>query len=100
MAVLGHRLERLTAHVAFPKEHRRRLRSATVLERALGWLASEQPAEDLPAGANAVTLAWAVLDLGTENAKRLPMSLHAMDQLEQLTRRSVPVRTPEISSAS
>ena len=99
MAVLGHRLERLTAHVAFPKEHRRRIRSATVLERALGWLASEQPAEDLPAGATAVALVWAALDLGADSARRLPMSLHAVDQLEQLYRRPVSIPTTT-SSAS
>jgi transposase-like protein len=99
MAVLGHRLERLTAHLAFPKEHRRRTRSAGMLERAFGWLASEQPVEDLPAGATAVALVWAVLDMGVENARRLPMSLHATDQLEQLRRRG-PVQTPEHSSAN
>ena len=99
MAVLGHRLERLTAHVAFPREHRRRLRSATVLDRALGWLASERPAEQVPGGASDLALIWAVLDLGTRSARRMPMSIHAADQLDQLRRRPLAVHE-EASSAT
>jgi hypothetical protein len=91
MAVLAHRLDRLTAHVDFPREHRRRLRSATVLDRALGWVANERPVESLSSGASELALLWAVLDLGATGARRMPMSLHTVDQLDQLRRRPIDV---------
>jgi hypothetical protein len=98
MAVLTRRLDRVTAHVAFPAEHRRTVRSATVLQRALAPIAAgRRPVDDLPAGADAVALVWAVLDLGARKARRLPMPLHAAAQLDQLRRRHIP--TTEASAA-
>jgi hypothetical protein len=98
MAVLARRLDRLTAHLAFPVEHRRTLRSATVLQRALAPIkASGQPVGALPGDADAVALVWALLELGARTARRLPMPLHAAAQLDQLRRRHIP--TTEASAA-
>jgi transposase-like protein len=88
MAVLGRRIERLTAHLAFPAEHRRRLRSADALQRALGELGSV----DAP-----VALVWAVLTRNTEAARRMAMSLHAAAQLDQLRRNPTPVHNHDAS---
>ena len=100
MAILHQRLERLTAHLAFPREHRRVLRSATVLQRALAPLAEDVgSSRRLPGDVSALALAWAVLDLGAPAARRLPMPLHAAAQLDRLRRRHMPIHdasgTPE-----
>ena len=98
IAVLARRLERLTAHLAFPAEHRRTLRSATVMQRALAPIAAaKRPVDELPGDADTVALVWAVLDLGARTARRLPMPLHAAAQLDQLRRRHMP--TTEASAA-
>jgi hypothetical protein len=78
MAVLSRRIERLTAHLAFPAEHHRRLRSADVVHRALA---------DLSGTAGPMPLVWAVLDRNTKSARRMAMSLHAVSQIDRLRRR-------------
>jgi len=100
MAILHQRLERMTAHLAFPREHRRVLRSATLLQRALAPLGEDVgSAQRLPGDVSALALAWAVLDLGSPSARRLPMPLHAAAQLDRLRRRHLPIHdasgTPE-----
>jgi hypothetical protein len=90
MAVLARRIERLTTHLAFPPEHRRRLRSADALQRAVGELG------DIDAS---VALVWAVLTRNTEAARRMAMSLHAAAQLDQLRRRPTPIHEASISEA-
>ena len=82
MAVLARRLDRLAAHLAVPAEHRRRVRSADLLQRTLGEVAgSSAPIE----------IVWSVLDRSTRGARRMAMSMHAAAQLEQLRRRPIPV---------
>jgi hypothetical protein len=89
MAVLSRRLERLTAHLAFPAEHRRRVRSADALQRTLAELGGIDAS---------VPLVWAVLRRNTEAARRMAMSLHAAAQLDQLRRR--PSSLPHHEEAS
>jgi putative transposase len=88
MAVLSRRLERLTAHLAFPAEHRRRLRSADALQRPLGEFAGSVAP---------VALVWSALQRNTEGARRMAMSMHAAAQLDQLRRRPAPIHDHEAS---
>jgi putative transposase len=88
MAVLTRRIERLTAHLDFPIEHHRRIRSADALERGLGEIGSIDAS---------VPLVWTVIQRNTEGARRMAMSLHAAARIDQLRRRPAPVHNHDAS---
>jgi putative transposase len=87
MAVLARRIERMTAHLDFPTEHHRRIRSADALQRGLSEVGIDA----------SVPLVWTVINRNTEGARRMAMSLHAAARIDQLRRRPAPVHNHEAS---
>jgi hypothetical protein len=87
MAVLARRIERLTAHLDYPTEHHRRIRSADALQRGLSEVGVDA----------SVPLVWTVINRNTEGARRMAMSLHAAARIDQLRRRPAPVHNHEAS---
>ena len=99
MAVIERDLDALTCHLRFPSEHRKRVRSTNLLERAFVEVRRRTKVIGrFPGETSALCLIWAVLELSSRGWRGVVMTPRAVAEIERLRRASVADETNERST--
>jgi len=99
MAVIERDLDALTCHLRFPSEHRKRVRSTNLLERAFVEVRRRTKVIGrFPGETSALCLIWAVLELSSRGWRGVVMTPRAVAEIERLRRGSVADETNERST--
>jgi len=86
-AVIERDLEGLVCHLRFPSEHRKRIRSANLLERTFVEVRRRTKVIGrFPGETSALSLVWAVLELTSRGWRGITMTPRAVAEIERLRR--------------
>ena len=100
MAVITDNLDALVAHVRWPSEHRKRIRSTNLLERAFVEVRRRTKVIGrFPGETSALSLIWAVLELSSRGWRGVVMSPRGVAEIERLRRRQHQASTEEVIAA-
>ena len=89
MAVIERGTETLVCHLRFPSQHRKRIRSTNLLERAFVEVRRRTKVTGrFPGETSALTLIWAVLELSSRGWRGVVMTPRAVAEIERLRRDS------------
>ena len=99
MAVIERDLDALTCHLRFPSEHRKRVRSTNLLERAFVEVRRRTKVIGrFPGETSALCLIWAVLELSSRGWRGVVMTPRAVAEIERLRRGAATDQTSEPST--
>jgi putative transposase len=94
MAVIERDLDSLIAHLRFPSEHRKRIRTTNLLERTFVEVRRRTKVIGrFPGETSALSLIWAVLELSSRGWRGVKMNPRTVAEIERLRRqlRDIPV---------
>lgn len=87
MRVITDNLDQLVAHLRFPSEHRKRLRSTNLLERTFVEVRRRTKVIGrFPGETSALSLIWAVLELASRGWRGVQMNPRAVAEIERVRR--------------
>jgi putative transposase len=91
MAVIERDLDELVAHLCFPTDHRKRIRSTNLLERTFVEVRRRTKVIGrFPGETSAMCLIWAVLELSSRGWRGVVMTPKSVAEIERLRRRLAP----------
>ena len=100
MAVITDNLDALVAHLRWPSEHRKRIRSTNLLERTFVEVRRRTKVIGrFPGETSALSLIWAVLELTSRGWRGVVMTPRSVAEIERLRRRQHPGPTEEVIAA-
>jgi transposase-like protein len=100
MAVISDNLDALIAHLRWPSEHRKRIRSTNLLERTFVEVRRRTKVIGrFPAETSALSLIWAVLELSSRGWRGVVMTPRSVAEIERLRRAQRPVLTEDVIAA-
>src|SRR5256885_4003353 len=100
MAVITDTLDALVAHVRWPSEHRKRIRSTNLLERTFVEVRRRTKVIGrFPGETSALSLIWAVLELSSRGWRGVVMTPRSVAEIERLRRRQHTTDTQEVAAA-
>jgi putative transposase len=100
MAVITDNLDALVAHLRWPTEHRKRIRSTNLLERTFVEVRRRTKVIGrFPGETSALSLIWAVLELSSRGWRGVVMTPRSVAEIEHLRRRQHPTNTEEVAAA-
>jgi putative transposase len=100
MAVITDNLDALIAHLRWPSEHRKRIRSTNLLERTVVEVRRRTKVIGrFPGETSALSLIWAVLELSSRGWRGVVMTPRSVAEIERLRRRQHPITTEEVAAA-
>jgi putative transposase len=100
MAVITDNLDALLAHLRWPSEHRKRIRSTNLLERTFVEVRRRTKLIGrFPGETSALSLIWAVLELTSRGWRGVVMTPRSVAEIERLRRRQHPGPTEEVIAA-
>jgi transposase-like protein len=100
MAVIERDLDALVAHLRWPAEHRKRIRSTNLLERTFVEVRRRTKVIGrFPGETSALSLIWAVLELSSRGWRGVVMTPRSVAQIERLRRRPHPSNPEEVIAA-
>jgi putative transposase len=86
-------LDQLVTHLSFPSQHRKRIRTSNVLERAFVEVRRRTKIIGrLPGETSALSLVWGVLELSSRNWRGVTMTPRAAAHIERIRRDLTPPR--------
>ena len=95
MAVIERDLDALVAHLRWPSEHRKRIRSTNLLERTFVEVRRRTKVIGrFPGETSALSLIWAVLELTSRGWRGVVMTPRSVAEIERLRRRQQPPAPP------
>ena len=96
MAVIERDLKALPAHLRWPSEHRKRIRSTNLLERSFVEVRRRTKVIGrFPGETSALSLIWAVLELSSRGWRGVVMTPKIVAEIERLRRQQVSARGDE-----
>ncbi len=96
MAVIERDLDALVAHLRWPSEHRKRIRTTNLLERTFVEVRRRTKVIGrFPGETSALSLIWAVLELSSRGWRGVTMTPKTVAEIERLRRQHDPATTPE-----
>src|SRR3954463_13567251 len=100
MAVIERDLDALVAHLRWPSEHRKRIRTTNLLERTFVEVRRRTKVIGrFPGETSALSLIWAVLELTSRGWRGVVMTPKTVAEIERLRRRRRPAPTEEVIAA-
>jgi transposase-like protein len=100
MAAISDHLDALVAHLRWPSEHRKRIRSTNLLERTFVEVRRRTKVIGrFPGETSALSLIWAVLELSSRGWRGVVMTPRSVAEIERLRRRQHPATTEEVIAA-
>src|SRR3954463_5494539 len=100
MAVISDNLDALIAHLRWPTEHRKRIRSTNLLERTFVEVRRRTKVIGrFPGETSALSLIWAVLELSSRGWRGVVMTPRSVAEIEHLRRRQHTPGTQEVIAA-
>jgi putative transposase len=100
MAVITDNLDTLVAHLRWPSEHRKRIRSTNLLERTFVEVRRRTKVIGrFPGETSALSLIWAVLELSSRGWRGVVMTPRNVADIERLRRRQRSAGTEEVIAA-
>src|SRR3954452_801918 len=100
MAVITDNLDALVAHLRWPSEHRKRIRSTNLLERTFVEVRRRTKVIGrFPGETSALSLIWAVLELSSRGWRGVVMTPRSVAEIQRLRRAQQPVVTEEVIAA-
>jgi putative transposase len=96
MAVIERDLEALVAHLRWPTEHRKRIRTTNLLERT--FVEAHRRTKVIgrfPGETSALSLVWAVLELSSRGWRGVVMTPRTVAEIERIRRDQEPAPTTE-----
>jgi putative transposase len=100
MAVIERDLHALVAHLRWPAEHRKRIRSTNLLERTFVEVRRRTKVIGrFPGETSALSLIWAVLELSSRGWRGVVMTPRSVAEIERLRRRQHTDATEEVVAA-
>jgi putative transposase len=100
MAVIERDLDSLVAHLRWPAEHRKRIRSTNLLERTFVEVRRRTKVIGrFPGETSALSLIWAVLELSSRGWRGVVMTPRSVAQIERLRRTQHPADTEDVIAA-
>jgi transposase-like protein len=100
MAVITDSLDALVAHLRWPSEHRKRIRSTNLLERTFVEVRRRTKVIGrFPGETSALSLIWAVLELSSRGWRGVVMTPRSVAEIERLRRRQRAASTEEVAAA-
>jgi transposase-like protein len=100
MNVIERDLDALVAHLRWPSEHRKRIRSTNLLERTFVEVRRRTKVIGrFPGETSALSLIWAVLELSSRGWRGVLMTPRSVAEIERLRRRPQPAGTEEVATA-
>ncbi len=99
MAVIERDLDALVAHLRFPAEHRKRVRSTNLLERTFVEVRRRTKVIGrFPGETSALSLIWAVLELSSRAWRGVQMTPKTVAEIERLRHEQHHTQTPPITT--
>jgi putative transposase len=99
MAVIERDLDALVAHLRWPSEHRKRIRTTNLLERTFVEVRRRTKVIGrFPGETSALSLIWAVLELSSRGWRGVAMTPKTVAQIERLRRQRAHVDAPEAAA--
>ena len=96
MAVIERDLDALVAHLRWPSEHRKRIRTTNLLERTFVEVRRRTKVIGrFPGETSALSLIWAVLELSSRGWRGVVMSPRTVAEIERLRRQQHPIDPTE-----
>jgi putative transposase len=100
MAVITDNLDALVAHLRWPTEHRKRIRSTNLLERTFVEVRRRTKVIGrFPGETSALSLIWAVLELSSRGWRGVVMTPRSVAKIERLRRHQHPGGAKEVIAA-
>src|SRR5829696_2235960 len=100
MAVIERDLDTLVAHLRWPTEHRKRIRSTNLLERTFVEVRrGTKVIGRFPGETSALSLIWAVLELSSRGWRGVVMTPRSVTEIERLRRRQRSGATEKVIAA-
>jgi putative transposase len=100
MAVIERDLDALVAHLRWPSEHRKRIRTTNLLERTFVEVRRRTKVIGrFPGETSALSLIWAVLELSSRGWRGVVMTPRSVAEIERLRRRQHTGATEEVIAA-
>ena len=100
MAVITANLDALVAHLRWPAEHRKRIRSTNLLERTFVEVRRRTKVIGrFPGETSALSLIWAVLELSSRGWRGVVMTPRSVAEIERLRRRQGAASTQKVAAA-
>jgi putative transposase len=100
MAVIERDLDALVAHLRWPAEHRKRIRSTNLLERTFVEVRRRTKVIGrFPGETSALSLIWAVLELASRGWRGVVMTPRSVAEIERLRRRQHTAASQEVAAA-
>src|SRR5829696_2056443 len=100
MAVIEHDLDTLVAHLRWPTEHRKRIRSTNLLERTFVEVRRRTKVIGrFPGETSALSLIWAVLELSSRGWRGVVMTPKTVAEIERLRRQPAGARDADTADA-
>jgi putative transposase len=100
MAVIERDLDALVAHLRWPTEHRKRIRSTNLLERTFVEVRRRTKVIGrFPGETSALSLIWAVLELSSRGWRGVVMTPRSVAEIERLRRRRHTAANEEVVAA-
>jgi putative transposase len=100
MAVIERDVDALVAHLRWPSEHRKRIRSTNLLERTFVEVRRRTKVIGrFPGETSALSLIWAVLELSSRGWRGVVMTPRSVAEIERLRRRQHTDATGEVIAA-
>jgi transposase-like protein len=95
MAVIERDLDALVAHLRWPSEHRKRIRTTNLLERTFVEVRRTKVIGRFPGETSALSLIWAALELSSRGRRGVVMSPTTVAEIERLRRHQQPTQPTE-----
>jgi transposase-like protein len=96
MAVIERDLDPLVAHLRWPSEHRKRIRTTNLLERTFVEVRRRTKVIGrFPGETSALSLIWAVLELSSRGWRGVVMSPRTVAEIERIRRHGEPTPSTE-----
>ena len=100
MAAITDNLDALVAHLRWPPEHRKRIRSTNLLKRTFVEVRRRTKVIGrFPGETSALSLIWGVLELSSRGWRGVVMTPRSVAEIERLRRGKRPVATEEVIAA-
>jgi transposase-like protein len=101
MAVIERDLDALVAHLRWPSEHRKRIRTTNPLERTFVEVRRRTTViGHFPGETSALSLVWAVLELPSRGWRGVVMTPKTVAEIERLRRQQHPTATTDTKEVS
>jgi transposase-like protein len=100
MAVIERDLDALVAHLRWPSEHRKRIRSTNLLERTFVEVRRRTKVIGrFPGETSALSLIWAVLELSSRGWRGVVMTPKTVAEIERLRRQPATTHSDAAANA-